>query len=280
MQYSEVNFICEGGELWHRDLLIDELGRLGYDTFEEHERGFSAYIPSQQFDFQALETLLLTQPAEFNVQYKVTEIAPENWNAVWESNFEPISIGSCHVRATFHPAQRDYEYEIVIEPKMAFGTGHHQTTSLMLEYLLEEVDISGRSVLDMGCGTGILAILASMRGAKEVLAIDNDPVCVSSVEENSKLNKRNNINFALGSDNLLKNHSFDIILANINRNILLDQMENYFSVLKSGGKLYLSGFYESEDLSLIKQAASDIGLFYIGHKVKDMWVAARFDKQI
>ena len=212
------------GEGWQEDILIDALGDLGFDTFESRERGFAAYIASEKLDLQALESLLIHQPIGFEVSYTVNEIPPQNWNSVWERNFEPVVVADqCYIRATFHPAVSTYPYEIVIDPKMAFGTGHHQTTALMVRQMLSG-RFEGKSVLDMGCGTGILAILAAKLGASSVLAVDNDPVCVASVEENKIRNGAVHIVTQCGSVEVIRNQRFDIILANINRNILLEQI--------------------------------------------------------
>lgn len=276
MRYSEVVFSCTGGEDWHQDILISELGDMGFDTFEVRDGGFAAYIASEQLDRSALESLLIHQPVGFEVTYVVNEIEPQNWNNVWERNFEPVIVADqCYVRATFHAAKPEYPYEIVIDPKMAFGTGHHQTTALMMRQLLTE-NIEGKSVLDMGCGTGILAILAVKLGAAQVLAIDNDPVCVASVEENKIRNDAAGITTACGSSDRLRGRRFDLILANINRNILLDQLEDYAEALEKGGVLYMSGFYEGHDLDVLKGAAADHGLAYDGHDTMDSWAAARF----
>lgn len=278
MRYSEVIFTCNGGEDWHRDLLIQDLANVGFDTFESLKDGFSAYIASEQLDLSALELLLVHQPPGFEVDYTHKEITPKNWNEVWESNFEPVIIGEqCYVRATFHTPKPDYPYEIIIDPKMAFGTGHHQTTSLMIRYMLE-TEFAGKSVLDMGCGTGILAILAAKCGATHIVAIDNDPVCIASVEENTILNQVENIVAMCGTADLLNTMRFDIILANINRNILLDQLENYVKCLGTGGELYLSGFYSGDDLEVLKTAGVGHALKYEGHKELDRWAAARFTK--
>ena len=279
MKYSEVVFSCLGGEDWHQDLLISDLGDMGFDSFETHDGGFAAYIASAQFDLSALESLLIHQPAGFEVSYVVNEIEPQNWNKVWERNFEPVVVADkCYVRATFHAPAAEYPYEIVIDPKMAFGTGHHQTTSLMMRQMLTET-FEGRKVLDMGCGTGILAILASKLGAAEVLAIDNDPVCVDSVEENKIRNDAAHIATACGSADLIQGRRFDVILANINRNILMDQLEDYARSLEEGGILYMSGFYEGHDLDVLKHAAVRYGLTYTTHETMDSWAAARFIKE-
>lgn len=279
MRYSEVVFSCRGGEDWHQDILIGDLGDLGFDTFEAREGGFAAYIASEQLDLSALESLLIHQPSGFEVDYEVNEILPQNWNSVWEQNFEPIVIADqCYVRATFHPAAPQYPYEIVIDPKMAFGTGHHQTTSLMMRQMLAET-FEGKTVLDMGCGTGILAILAAKLGAEQIFAIDNDPVCVDSVEENKIRNDAAHIITACGSAELIKGKRFDIILANINRNILLEQIGQYAQSLRTDGVLYMSGFYEGHDLTMLKEAGESHGLAYEGHEALDSWVAARFLKR-
>lgn len=279
MRYSEVVFSCKGGEDWHQDILINDLGDMGFDTFENREDGFAGYIASEQLDLQALESLLIHQPKGFEVTYAVNEILPQNWNSVWEQNFEPVVVADlCYVRATFHPGAPEYPYEIVIDPKMAFGTGHHQTTSLMMRLMLAGV-FEGKSVLDMGCGTGILAILAAKLGAAEVLAVDNDPVCVASVEENKIRNDVAHILTACGSVELIRNCRFDAILANINRNILFNQLEDYSAALEAGGSLYISGFYDGHDLDVLRSACERHALAYESHETLDSWVAARFKKR-
>jgi|SRR5690606_12537647 len=279
MRYSQVEFTCRGGDGWEKDLLIADLAHLGFESFEDQEDGFSAYIPAAQYDMQALETLMLTLPPGFEVRYSYREIEPQNWNEVWESNFNPITIGGqCHVRAHFHPTQPSFPYEIVIHPKMAFGTGHHQTTSMMVEYLLED-DFVDKRVLDMGSGTGILAILAIKRGARYAHAFDNDPICVDSVVENAALNDVGVIRSACGSVELIAGESYDTILANINRNILMDHLSAYADSLVEGGTLYLSGFYAGEDLEMLNEKASTVGLLFDKVKQRDKWVAARYLKR-
>src|SRR5690606_10592198 len=182
-------FVCPQAEEWQKDLLIQDLAGLGFDSFEDIDEGFLAYIPSSNLDLDAVDLILLQQMEPLQVQYEVRDIEQQNWNAVWEGNFQPIEIsGRCYVRATFHAPRPDFQYEIVIDPKMAFGTGHHQTTAMMMRYLLD-MNVQDKSLLDMGCGTGILAILAGMRGAKPIFAVDYDPVCYDSTRENLLLNE-------------------------------------------------------------------------------------------
>ena len=278
MKYTAVNFVSTDIQDWQKDLLIAELAEIGFDTFEDTDEGFAGYIPSANLDIQALETLLLAQTGEFNVDYQINDVKEENWNALWESNFNPIVVDdACYVRATFHDAKPEYTYEIVIDPKMSFGTGHHQTTSMMLSYILEN-NFQNKKVLDMGCGTGILAILAAKKGAKHILAVDYDNICVDSVKENSELNGITNIESQLGSKEVIVGNKFDTMLANINRNILLDQMSTYADNLDSKGELYISGFYEEEDLPILRKCCEELSFTFVSHKVLDKWCAAKFIK--
>ncbi|MEZ0450073.1 50S ribosomal protein L11 methyltransferase [Sphingobacterium thalpophilum] len=279
MKYLEVIFQMLSGEEWQKDLLIADLADIGFDTFEDTESGFAAYIPAANLDLQALETLMLNLDEGIEVNYKVNEIENQNWNKLWESNFNPIEVGGqCYVRATFHDTKPDFPYEIIIDPKMSFGTGHHQTTSMMLQYILED-EFEGKAVLDMGCGTGILAILASKKGANPILAVDYDEICVDSVRENSVLNQVDNIEPLCGSYEVLEGRSFDSILANINRNILLEQLPQYAHSIQHNGALYLSGFYEQEDLPMLLEAAQSLGFEFVSKKVLNNWCAAKFVKR-
>lgn len=278
MKYSAVTFTSSAMEEWQKDLLVAELANLGFDTFEDQDQGFVAYVPSASLDIQALETLLLNEAGDYDLSYDVQELEQQNWNQLWESNFSPIIVDDqCYVRATFHEDRPEFPYQIIIDPKMSFGTGHHQTTSMMLSFILEN-DFEGKRVLDMGCGTGILAILAAQRGAKDLLAVDYDPICVESVKENKVLNNVPNITEKLGSKEAIEGLKFDVILANINRNILLDQLEVYAQDLGSAGKLYLSGFYDGEDLSILTEKAKSLGFDYQDKKVLDTWCAAKYIK--
>jgi ribosomal protein L11 methyltransferase len=274
MDYYEYNFTIHTAEDYQQDLLINDLAGFGFDTFEDTETGFKAYIPVDGLDKESLSVIL--EPYTELFSYETTFIPQKNWNEVWESNFESIEINDqIYVRATFHPAKPQFKYEVVIDPKMAFGTGHHQTTSMIMDWMLE-TDFAGKNVLDMGCGTGILAILASKMGAECITAIDYDPVCYDSTIENSVLNNISNIVPLCGSKEAIPNDQYDIILANINRNILLEQMDRYVQVLKPGGQIYFSGFYESPDLDIITAEAGKLGLKYISHKKIKDWVAAKF----
>jgi ribosomal protein L11 methyltransferase len=276
MNYYELLFTTITTEDYQQDLLIGALGEIGFDTFEEIDLGFKAYIPVDDFNQELLDETLAAYREMFTFSYDITLIPQKNWNEVWESNFEPIQISDqVFVRATFHAPKPEFPYEIVIDPKMAFGTGHHQTTAMMMGLMLEN-DFAGKKVLDMGCGTGILAILASKLGATDITAIDYDVVCYESTIENSVLNNIDNIKAICGSKEVIPNEQYDIILANINRNILIDQMARYAEVLKPGGEIYFSGFYESPDLDIITEEARKYNLKYIIHKKDKEWVAAKF----
>lgn len=278
MDYYELHFATQPTEDYQQDLLMGEMAEIGFDTFEEIQGGFKAYIPVGDFDETLLGEHLEPYHQQFSFSYDVKLIPQKNWNEVWESNFEPIQIrDQVFVRATFHQPRPEFPIEIVIDPKMAFGTGHHETTSMMMNLMLD-ADLAGKKVLDMGCGTGILAILADKLGAKDITAIDYDPVCYESTMENAVLNHVE-IKALCGSKEAIPDEQYDVILANINRNILLDQMERYNEVLKPAGEIYFSGFYESPDLGIIKEAAGKFGMKYISHKKTKEWVAARFQKK-
>jgi ribosomal protein L11 methyltransferase len=258
------------------DVLIAMFGDAGFESFVETETGFEAYIPSQNLDVALIDAIEL--PFEgVSFTYNIEEIADQNWNEVWEKNyFQPIVIGNeCVVRGPFHPEFPEIPHQIVIEPKMAFGTGHHETTGMMLQYILEN-NMAGANILDMGCGTGILGILASMRGATHVLGIDIDKWCTDNTIENCELNHISNMEVQLGDVSLLiGDENYDIILANINRNILLSDIQKYVGSLKNNGYLFVSGFYQS-DLEVIVAEAQRNGLKLLDVKEQNQWVAARF----
>lgn len=257
------------------EILIAELAEVGFESFEQTEQGVRAYIREKDWNEEILADIFALSSPEFSVSYQMKKIPAENWNQKWEENFSPIQVeGICTVRATFHPPANT-EYEIIIDPKMSFGTGHHQTTYMMLQYLLE-TDLQGKSILDMGCGTGILAIMAAKKGAKPVLGIDVDPWCVENALENIKLNQADFIQIQLGDASLISG-SYDVILANINRNILLEDIPTYAQHLQAGGGLLLSGFYQ-EDLPMISEKCLQQGLSFQGQKQKDDWVSAVYKK--
>jgi ribosomal protein L11 methyltransferase len=275
MDFIQVNFNIEPYEEYIADVLAAELGELGYDTFVPTENGLEAFISSDVFDEIELKNLLANFVFETSIDYKVTKIESKNWNEEWEKHyFEPIIIDNeCVIHSSFHKNIPDAKYDIVIDPKMSFGTGHHETTSLVIGELLK-MDLEGKKVLDMGCGTSVLAILAAMRGATDLLAIDIDSWCVENSVENIALNKISGIDVKQGGAELLANEHFDIILANINRNILLDDMEYYAACLKTNGQLYMSGFY-SEDIPLIEAEANKNGLNLISSKLKNNWAVVK-----
>jgi ribosomal protein L11 methyltransferase len=256
------------------EILIAELGYAGFESFVENETGAKAYIQKEEWNEGILEDIQILSSEEFQIDYSFTEIAQVNWNEEWEKNFDAIEVdGKCVVRAPFHP-EADVEYEIVIEPKMSFGTGHHETTHMMLQHILEN-DFTSKTVLDMGCGTAVLAILAEMRGASKLEAIDIDPWCFENSEENVERNNCKNISVELGDASLLTGRKYDVIIANINRNILLNDMESYRKCLDTGGELYLSGFYK-EDLPIITVTCNNLGFTFVDNKERNNWIAAKF----
>jgi ribosomal protein L11 methyltransferase len=260
------------------ELLIAELGEIGFESFTVEGSVVNAYIQHQLFDIEKVKSLNIINDNNFcDIKYSHKVIEDQNWNAKWEENFDPIIIDDrCIIKAPFHNITKSYEYEITIMPKMSFGTGHHETTSLIVNKLLD-VDVTDKIVLDMGCGTGILAILASMKGAKAITAIDNDEWAYNNSVENIATNNTENIDVHLGDAEMLKGLSFDIIIANINRNILLNDMEAYFNSLNNNGHLIMSGFYLS-DLETIKDKAHSLGLKFKSYSENNNWVEAEFIK--
>lgn len=282
MNYTEVIFTIEPREEAVADALMAELGNIGYDGFSYTDSGFQAYIPAKDFDNSAISKLpFMGYIAEqFKITYTWQEIEDQDWNKVWEENFTPILVDDkILVRAGFHKTVPDIEYEIIIEPKMSFGTGHHSTTALMLRTILGyKAEIQGKRVLDMGCGTGILSIMAAKAGAREVTGIDIDEWAYHNAMENITNNNLSNIAIKIGDASLLETEPpFDIILANINRNILLNDMHHYVSRLNSKGHLIMSGFY-LQDLPMIREKAETLGLTYKSYCEDKQWVAASFYK--
>lgn len=278
MKYFEVTFTAQPCNEIVTDVLSALAGEIGFESFVECEGGVQAYIQQSLFDENALKEMLANFPVpDTKITYTITEPEDKDWNEEWEKNFfQPIVIDNrCVIHSTFHHDYPHAEYDIVINPQMAFGTGHHETTSSILGELLD-ADLKGKSVLDMGCGTSILAILASMRGADPVTAIDIDNWCVNNSRDNIALNHISNITVELGDASLLKGRKpFDIIIANINRNILLNDMATYATCMHKGSELYMSGFYV-EDIPAIREKAESLGMTFVHHREKNRWVAVKF----
>lgn len=256
------------------DILVAELGDVGFESFTENPDGVEAYIQKKDWNTNLLDGIQILQSEEVSFTYEVKEIEQVNWNEEWEKNFEPIVVdGQVSVRAPFHKDPQ-LKYDIVIEPKMSFGTGHHETTHLMLEHLLQ-IDLKGKKVLDMGCGTGILAIFSEMKGAADVDAIDIDNWCYENSLENVARNNCRNISVFEGDASLLKPQAYDLVIANINRNILLNDMQIYTRSLKKNGMILLSGFY-NEDIEKINEIAVLYGLHLEKKLERNNWVGLKY----
>lgn len=275
MNYIEYDFTVSPTEMG-AEILMAELAEVGFDSFEDTPTGIKAYIPKNSWNEQILQDIYLLSNPEFTISYQITEIEQVNWNEEWEKNFSPIVVENlCTVRANFHPVPNT-RYDIVITPKMSFGTGHHETTYMMLQQLLP-LSLEGAKVLDMGCGTGILAIMAALRGAHDITAIDIDPWCVENATENVQQNNCSFITIKEGDVSLIAGEQYNLILANINRNILLSDIPAYTQALLPQGLLLVSGFYE-EDLPAIKEKCQKVGLTYLSHIERNRWVSAKFQR--
>ena len=281
MKYIEVTFTMADTGMF-RDLLVDALGNEGpYESFVETKEGLKAYVPVNLFDEAWLRQQLQDlrdQFSTFNFQFSIQEMPDRNWNEEWEKGHQAVLVeydgGSVWVRAPFHPHRDDVNYELIIEPKMSFGTAHHPTTYMMLSYVAE-LDMQGKRVLDMGCGTAVLGILAKMRGASYVEGVDIDEWAFNNARENAATNHVE-IALKLGDATTLQGH-FDIVIANINRNILLADMDKYAAVLNAGGTLLLSGFYEADESALVTRA-KELGMTLKNKKKRDGWSALQLVK--
>jgi ribosomal protein L11 methyltransferase len=274
--YVEYDFTLAPREPWS-DILVAQLGDAGFDSFIDTDLGVTGYILKSLDHDGVLEQVDLMQFKGCDIAFAKADIPPTNWNQEWEKNFEPIIVDErCEIRAPFH-ASRGLEYEIVIEPKMSFGTGHHQTTHMMIQHLLKE-ELNGLHVLDMGSGTGVLAILAKMRGATTAHAIDIDTWCYENAVENVARNKVQDVQVIQGGAEQLTGKMYDFIIANINRNILLEDIPVYAAVLKPGGTILFSGFY-TEDLAAIEQACNAVSITYDYHLTRDNWVGVKMLKK-
>jgi ribosomal protein L11 methyltransferase len=280
MKYLKVTFRTQPCNEPVNDVLSALSAEIGFESFMDAEGGIDAYIQEKLFDEEALKEMILNFPIEgTKIQYEVIPQEDKNWNEEWEKNFfQPIVIDNrCVVHSTFHKEVPQAEYEILINPQMAFGTGHHETTSLIIGELLD-ADLKGKSLLDMGCGTSILAILASMRGADPITAIDIDNWCVTNSIDNLQLNHIENIQVELGDATSLKGRTpFDVIIANINRNILLNDMAQYVACMHPGSEIYMSGFYV-EDIPYIRAEGERLGLQFVHYKEKHNWAVVKLMK--
>lgn len=278
MKYLEFNFRTEPCNEVVNDVLSAVLAEVGFESFVEQTDGISAYIQEALFDAETVKQAIADYPLpDTIINYEYREAEDKDWNEEWEKNFfQPIVIGErCVIHSTFHQDVPKAEYDIVINPQMAFGTGHHETTSLIISELLES-NLQRKHVLDMGCGTSILAILARMRGAEKCTAIDIDEWCVRNSKENIELNGVDGIEVFLGDATILTDKGpFEVVIANINRNILLADMHSYVARMTPGGELLMSGFYV-DDIPALRSEAERLGLNFIEHKEKNRWAAVRF----
>jgi len=279
MDYYKIAIEITPFEEWLRDVLAAQLGIIGFDSFMETDTGIEAFIPVANFSDAEMEYVLNAFQDDFTFSINKEIIKSQNWNEVWEKNyFKPLVINNeCVIRAPFHTEYQKAKYEIIIEPNMAFGTGNHETTTLMIETILEN-EMENKNILDMGCGSGILGILASMKGAKKVTAIDIDEWSYKGANENAALNKIENMVVKQGDAYLPGNEKFDIVFANIHKNVLINDLPAYSEVLQPGGLLIMSGFY-TEDIAEIKPKAESLGLKDNGFKTKNNWVAYSFQKE-
>ena len=282
MNYYELRFTYQSPietEILN-DVLAAELGEIGFESFTQDEQGLQGYISDQLYDEAVLKETLAAFPLEeTTIHYVCTPVESKDWNEEWEKNyFKPIRIGNdCLIRASFHEPDPGYTYTIIIDPKMAFGTGNHETTYLMISWMLEE-QLAGKRLLDMGCGTAVLAILARMKGAEKVVAIDIDEWAYTNALENIRLNHTAEIEVALGgAERIAAFAPFEVIFANINRNILLQDMHHYAEALQPAGQLFMSGFY-LEDLPIIAEECQRNGLRVEGYKERHNWVAVKVVK--
>jgi len=275
MNYIEYKFTISPLEPW-REILLALLTECGFESFTETDNGLNAYARKVDEDEKCVCERIKVLP-DAKIEFERTEIEQQNWNEIWESGFQPITVnGQCYIRAEFHESKPEIPYEIIIQPKMSFGTGHHETTHLMVEYILE-LDLEGKDVLDMGCGTSILAILAKMKGADYVEAIDIDDWAVENSIENAE---RNHVEISVkpGDASVLGERKFDTIIANIQRNILMEDIPKYAKVLNfAKSELILSGLMEA-DFEDIKAKCAENGLTFVSKKQRNEWIALRFIK--
>jgi ribosomal protein L11 methyltransferase len=279
--YTKTSFAVTPNDEVATDVLAALLAEVGFESFVPNDEGMEAYVPHNLYDENSLITVIESFPLEgYTITHSSEFIEGEDWNAEWEKNyFQPIVLGEeCVIHSTFHTDVPKARYDILIDPKMAFGTGYHQTTCHMLRAILAS-DMTGKSVLDMGCGTALLAILARKHGATDVVAIDIDEFAYENAKENIVLNNTPDIKVRLGGAEAIKeSDSFDFVIANINRNILLADMKNYVRCMHPGSQIFISGFY-TEDMDVLKEEAAQHGLRYIDYAEDNRWAMMRFVKE-
>ena len=276
MNYTKISFTLTPDNEENREILVAVLSELAFESFDETQDQVEGFVPGESFDFDEMNFITAALPFSVEAQHEM--IPDQNWNEVWEKNyFKPLLIGGrCLVRAPFHTEYEPAEFELVIEPKMAFGTGNHETTTQMAEQILE-MELKGKTVLDMGCGTGILGMMASLMGAKSIMAIDIYTWSVERTVENARLNNITNLEAKLGDASLLGDESYEVIFANIHKNVIISDLPAYEKVLQPGGQLYLSGFY-THDMPEVKERAQSLGLQETGFHEKNNWVVYSFRK--
>ena len=276
MKTLEYTFTQPTSDVQH-DMLTTMLGDLGFDSFMDDDMTLKAYCNEDQRDDQAVEELLRMEVFQGLKLLNVEAMPDKDWNELWEASYQPVVVNErCRVRAPFHEPDSSFEFDLVIEPKMSFGTANHETTAQIITLMLE-TDFKGKDVLDMGSGTAVLAILAKKLGANRTVAIDNDEWAYRNAFTNCELNGINDIEIVLGDANAIGNSKYDVVLANINRNILLRDMHHYVVAMKPQAHIFFSGFY-TEDLDSIKEEAKRLGLRYVLHLSRNNWVAAEFVK--
>ena len=276
MEYVEVSFHLYPKEPWS-DLLADALGEIGFESFMDQGEFFMAYIQKNDFDEDSMKQVWVLNEPEVQVKYELQTVPNENWNKKWEDNFQPVNVEDrCIIKASFHKVDQPFEFEILIDPKMAFGTGHHESTYLMVQSMFD-VDFKEKSVLDMGSGTGVLAILAKMLHSGETIAVDNNDWAYESTKENVESNGYPEIEVILGEIETVREKKFDIVLANINRNIVYDQLPDYYNMLPAGGLLLTSGFFDYDAPSVIDKA-EEVGFKLVKKNTRNNWAQIVFEK--
>lgn len=280
-EYIEVTMVITPFTEENAEIVTAEVSELPFESFSTEGDILKCYIQKELYDPQALKVVMsgLDYP-DFTVEYSANLMPAVNWNAIWESQFTPIVVdGKCTIKASFHEGLKKTRFNITIDPKMAFGTGHHQTTFMMCRALLQnEEAVRGKVVMDMGCGTAVLAILAAKMKAAQVYGIDIDAIAAISAYDNARLNRvGTRIETYCGDASLLQRNTYDVFLANINRNILLQDIPTYAACIRKGGLLFVSGFY-LEDMPMIVGMATSVGLNYVSHDTMDNWCCIKFSK--